>query len=118
MGSASSVRLNAIVVVRSFGINTLSTRIPQHPALPPSLAPSVPGRSNHGVGATLFTTSYQYLLRTFYEHNARTYQAEVLTEESILIPATDENKEMLLNLFAEVLPRGSTNFEEVSNPTL
>ena len=39
----------------------------------------------------------------------------MLTEESILIRATDENKEMLLNLFAEVLPRGSTNFEEVSN---
>eukprot|EP00903_Cladosiphon_okamuranus_P018586 g17109.t1 len=38
--------------------------------------------------------------------------AKVLTSESLLVPATDENKAMLLELFAEVRPEGSTNFEE------
>lgn len=49
-------------------------------------------------------------------NNTRPNQATVLTEESILVSATEENKEMLLGLFAEVIPRGSTNFEDVSNP--
>jgi len=47
-------------------------------------------------------------------NNAPKNQAEVLTSESLLVAATDENKEMLLNLFAEIGPSGSTNFEEVS----
>ena len=37
----------------------------------------------------------------------------MLTSESLLVPASDANKEMLLELFARVEPGGSTNFEEV-----
>ncbi|CAN0156789.1 unnamed protein product, partial [Ectocarpus fasciculatus] len=39
-------------------------------------------------------------------------EAQVLTSDSLLIAASDENKEMLLDLFDEVGPDGSTNFEE------
>eukprot|EP00903_Cladosiphon_okamuranus_P021044 g19335.t2 len=44
-------------------------------------------------------------------------ESEVLTPESVLIPATDANKEMLLNLFADVLTRGSTNYEDALTTT-
>ena len=40
----------------------------------------------------------------------------MLTSDSLLVAASDENKEMLLDLFAGVGPSGSTNFEEVSSP--
>ena len=43
------------------------------------------------------------------------HQAEVLTSEGLLVPASDANKEMLLELLAGVEPSGSTNFEEVSS---
>ncbi|CAM9915913.1 unnamed protein product [Ectocarpus sp. 12 AP-2014] len=39
-------------------------------------------------------------------------EAQVLTSDSLLIAASDENKEMLLDLFDGVGPDGSTNFEE------
>lgn len=42
----------------------------------------------------------------------------MLTSDSFLIPATDENKENLLALLAKVEPRGSTNFEEVGDPAV
>ena len=47
------------------------------------------------------------------KHCTDKQKAEVLTSDSVLIPATEDNKELLLTLFADVLPRGSTNFEEV-----
>lgn len=43
-------------------------------------------------------------------------KAEVLTSGNVLLSASDDNKDMLLDLFAEVRPRGSTNFEDVSLP--
>ena len=42
-------------------------------------------------------------------------KAKVLTSENLLVPATDDNKEKLTELFGAVRPDGPTNFEEVSS---
>eukprot|EP00752_Nemacystus_decipiens_P003123 g2892.t1 len=70
----------------------------------------------------LATDAVESVLATMNEHTFVNIvllesTAEVLTSESVLIPASDDNKEMLLTLFGEVVPRGSTNFEEALTTT-
>eukprot|EP00903_Cladosiphon_okamuranus_P018583 g17106.t1 len=69
----------------------------------------------------LATDAVAAILGTMNEHtfvNVVVFSsAEVLTSESLLVPATDENKKMLLGLFGEVKLGVSTNFEEAMTTT-
>eukprot|EP00752_Nemacystus_decipiens_P012745 g11286.t1 len=44
-------------------------------------------------------------------------EAKVITSDGVLVPASDENTDMLLGLLAEVEPRRSTNFEAAMTTT-
>ncbi|CAN0256278.1 unnamed protein product [Ectocarpus sp. 12 AP-2014] len=64
----------------------------------------------------LATEAVENVLGTMNEHTFVNIvlfesEAEVITSESVLISASDENKSMLLGLLAQVTPRRSTNFE-------
>lgn len=82
--------------------------------LPPPIVLTLPGNTRCYPHCVIATISRHHV--NISRQTIRNDQAEVLTSGSVLVTASNAHKEMLLDLLNEIEPRGSTNFEEVSNP--